>query len=374
MRWAAKLAVAALAAAFAVGIFEVGLRTFAHVAPQLELDIYRKDSDGLLLLRPSVTRRHVAPAWDVTIRINSAGWRDDESAPKAEDYVILGLGDSQAFGWGVELDQTFYSIVEKRLRKTRPTRLIKADVPATATVDQVKVLERLMPIYHPHEVMLAFFVGNDFVDNAAGGSDRLEVRNGLLTLRPRGGENPGAVERAKQWVAMHSHVAQLLRAVQFNFRRSRSRALGAADWDDVWMRDFAQIHLKHPNEMTRRGIEITLRSLDRAVALCEANSVKRLVLIVLPRSLQVYPAEAEEMRAALGVPPDELALDAAEDLFRKWRAGTHSSVEVSLVDALPLFRAEAETGSSLYYTPDAHMSPEGHAAAAKAVLESLATP
>ncbi len=369
-RWTTKLTVVALAIALAAGAFEAGLRAFAHVAPQLELDIYRKDDDGLLLLRPGVARRHVAPQWDVEVRINHAGWRDDEAGPEPGDHVVLGLGDSQAFGWGVYLPHTFYALAEERLRRNGPARLIKAAVPSTATVDQVRVLEKLAPIYRPRTVVAALYVGNDFTENGLGGSDRLDVDDGLLLLRPRDGVEPGAAERAKRWLARRSHLAQLLRAVQFNLQRGQLRLpqegeAQGREWD-AWMRDFAQIHLAQPDAAARRGIEITLESLDRIVELCAEFGVESFVLVVIPRSLQVYPHEALEMRRALGLGEDGLRLDAAQELLRDWQA-QQTKLPVRVVDPLEAFRAEALLGRALYFTPDAHLSPAGHAAVAEAM-------
>ena len=107
------------------------------------------------------------------------------------------------------------------------------------------------------------------------------------------------------------------------------------------MRDFAQIHLARPDESARRGVEVTLATLDRMSELCAESEVESFVLVVIPRSLQVYTAEAREMREALGVGEDELRLDAAQELLREWAAARPS---VLLVDPLARFRAEAREG------------------------------
>ena len=59
--------------------------------PQLTLDIYRKGSDGQLLLRPGVTRRHSTRNWDVKVSINEEGWRDRPGLGSPGESIVLGL-------------------------------------------------------------------------------------------------------------------------------------------------------------------------------------------------------------------------------------------------------------------------------------------
>lgn len=116
-----------VAVVIAVVVGEIALRLFSRTAPQLELDIYRKQN-GLLLLRPNIERRHLTRYWDVRVRTNSEGWRDRESNPGLR--TVLGLGDSFAFGWGVELEESFYSLIQRGLSRRERIELIQAGAPA----------------------------------------------------------------------------------------------------------------------------------------------------------------------------------------------------------------------------------------------------
>ncbi len=198
--FALKAAVVALSTVAALGMAEFALRHWLHALPQLELDLYRRDPAGNLLLRPDIERRHVTRLWDVTIRINSEGWRDHEPLPGDTSPVVLGLGDSMAFGWGVELGDTYLSLVEERLRRQQPLRLLKAGVPGTGTSDQLRLLQQIWPRYQPRAVLLSFFVGNDFVDVQLGGAAQYDVEGGLLAHRPLGDAPPG-------WLVEHAGAA-----------------------------------------------------------------------------------------------------------------------------------------------------------------------
>lgn len=352
----AKVALLSVSAALALLAAEASLRLFFHAAPQLELDIYRKQ-DGLLLLRPNLERRHVTRQWDVAVQTNSEGWRDEERENAGSP--MLGLGDSFAFGWGVEAGESFYSLAEHSVGG----ELINAAVPGTATIDQERLLEVLIPRHRPRLVLLALFVGNDFTETGLGGAERLEVVDGLLRLRSLDGEDSG--ESWTQLLARKSHLLQLLRALQFQVQGPAQAGLQRT-WDD-WMREFSQVHLQRPSARAEEAIRITLGSLDRIADRCRQDGVE-FVLLVLPRSFQVDPGEREEMQAALGVAPEEVDMDKPQRILREWA----ERKDVALVDLLEDFEARHAAGERLYYSPDAHLTPEGHAAAALALAKAIA--
>lgn len=342
----------AVVVAASIGAVLLAAEAALRLAPGgtlVNLDIYR-EVDGLLLLRPNITRRHVTPLWDVTIRTNAQGWRDFDRAPAAGQAVAAGLGDSIAFGWGVELKQTLFS----RLEAGANVRLLKAAVPGTGTSDQARVLERLLGETRLDAVVLAFFVGNDFSDVRQGGASQYAVDGGFLTRATPAATPSGKLER----LAVHSRVLQLLRFASFE-------ALGAGAperfWDDR-MREFAEVHLARPPARTEEAIRQTLASLDDVAQQCERADAP-LLLIVLPRSYQVYEDELGEMLEGLRWDREDLDLDRPQRLLLDWAARRG----VTAVDLLPAFRERAAgAGVRLFFTPDAHMTPAGHEVAARA--------
>jgi hypothetical protein len=347
---------------------EFALRHGLHAVPQLELDLYRRDPHGNLLLRPGINRRHVTRLWDATIRINSEGWRDREPGPAETAPVILGLGDSMAFGWGVQVEESLLSLVEERIRREHPARLIKAGVPGTGTGDQLRLLEMIGPRYQPRAVLLCFFVGNDFVDVQLGGAAQYDVEDGLLARRPLGNESSSWLAQARSQMVRRSHLLQLVRAVQLNWTRPHSPQQASQGhpprhWDE-WLREFALVHLKNYPERTQRAVDETLRYLDGFQALCQSRAVP-LVLVAIPRSYQVYPQEREELLTGLRLTEEDLDLDRPQRLLKGW------AVErgVVAVDLLPAFRAHQRDspGVNLYYYPDAHLNALGHRVAAETI-------
>jgi lysophospholipase L1-like esterase len=78
-------------------------------------------------------------------------------------FRIVLLGDSFAFGWGVEHEESFAHLLESKLSKRigKPVEVINTGVPGYSTFQQVAVFEELGAKFNPDAVLL-FFVENDF--------------------------------------------------------------------------------------------------------------------------------------------------------------------------------------------------------------------
>ena len=367
----AKIALFLAAALLALATAEFAAR-YLFTAPLLDLPIYRRDTQGNLLLRPGLRRRHVARHWDVTVAINEQGWRDSSDPTLSGGPTLLGLGDSFAFGWGVELEESLFFLVEERLKRVRAMRFVKAGVPGTGPSDQWKLLPALWERYRPSIVVLVFFVGNDFTDVQMGGSSQFEVRDGYLGRRPLPDQPDSWIKDVSWRLARYSRLLQWLRAAQWNRARSELDSVAPANsvprgWD-AWLREFAQVHLQSYPERTERAVHLTLDYLGRLADFCRARSTA-FALVAVPRSFQVYPAELVELKSALGLTDGELDLDRPQRILREWARQR----EVLLLDLLPWFRrsAELELNRRLFYYPDAHLNPAGHGVAAEALYSFL---
>ena len=171
----ARIALTLFACLLTLGAAEFALRLFPGVAPRTALDIYRKDSGGDLLLRPGIERRHRTRHWDVSIRTDERGFRTSAlSFSASREGVasarassgdmelaasILVLGDSFAFGSGVESEETFPSLVQQQLKQTMAARITNAAVPGTGPSDQLRLLKKLFPAEMPAVVPACVLCG-----------------------------------------------------------------------------------------------------------------------------------------------------------------------------------------------------------------------
>ncbi|HYM12722.1 MAG TPA: SGNH/GDSL hydrolase family protein [Bryobacterales bacterium] len=345
------------------------LRWVFHAAPLLDVDIYYLDAAHNLRMRPGARRRHVTRLWDVGITINQEGFRDRAEPVASSAPPVLALGDSFAFGWGVNLEQTYLYRLEQSLDQARPIRIVKAGTPGTGTSDQFRLLEEIGDHYRPQLVLLSFFVGNDFTDVQMGGVAQFDVKDGLLLrheLRP-----PGWREAIREKLARSSYLLQFLRAVQLDWERRGSAAAPhtALAARDPWLLEFAKVHLREYPPETARGVAETLQYLDQFQDWCRAHNAD-FVLLVIPRSIQISPEELAEWQRAFGITDAELDLDHPQKILREW-AGRRGA---RLLDLLPGFRqwAAEHPGRKIYYYPDAHFNPAGHELTAELLADYLA--
>jgi hypothetical protein len=100
------------------------------------------------------------------VRTNALGLRDHEVAPEPAPGTlrVLALGDSQTFGNGLDLADTWPKQLERLLQQHRAFRweVINAGIPGTDTWQDEILLVRLVEATNPHVVVQALYV-NDVV-------------------------------------------------------------------------------------------------------------------------------------------------------------------------------------------------------------------
>ena len=87
------------------------------------------------------------------------------AAGVAAKRTVLVLGDSYAYGLGVDDDQTFCNLLQEELRSGAPVRVVNAGNPAKGTDYALRFFLARQAAFRPDVVLLAFFK-NDFGDNA----------------------------------------------------------------------------------------------------------------------------------------------------------------------------------------------------------------
>ena len=136
------------------GFLQAYHRRYGRLAIQWKPECARYDPELAYTLRPGQCQ-YSGREFSTTVRVNSAGFRDDEGSLEAPSVVVL--GDSYAMGWGVEQDETFAARLESLLDVT----VLNAGISSYGTVRELAALGRvdrdslrmLVIQYHSNDVV-----------------------------------------------------------------------------------------------------------------------------------------------------------------------------------------------------------------------------
>lgn len=225
--WAAIVVVTLLGGALACLIAEFAYRLtkVRGLGPTTHPSYVLHDAELGWKYRPLARERHTTSEFDVSIRINSQGFRGAEWPPATPDgRRILLLGDSVAFGWGVEEEET----MARRIEALDPSwTVLNAAVAGYGTDQQLLLLRQLLPRVAP-DLVIHVFWHNDLFENLSGvvygrpkprfsrEGDRLEVR-GQPVPRP--------------WLAEVSLLYRALVKSWWTWRHEPRGRHGEAGWD-----------------------------------------------------------------------------------------------------------------------------------------------
>lgn len=150
--------------------------------------------DPALFWRMEADQDAYAPSYGIAYRINSRGWRGDETPLQAPPGVrrLLGLGDSVLFGQGVARPETLAG----RLEQDPSLEFVNTAVAGYSIYQYRRILEQGVLEYRPQALLLAF-VKNDVVSESDVAELRERSRRGLME---EGAFASSRVRRASAWL------------------------------------------------------------------------------------------------------------------------------------------------------------------------------
>lgn len=150
----AKLILAIVSAAFIVLLLAVADRLYGN---------YFAKNTKELIYPPCSKARHQSSEFDITVKINSLGFRDYEYAlNKKKKYRIAVIGDSFTFGWGVVLEDCWVKILEKQLNTSGvDVEILNLGKGGASPADYEQTAEKIIPILKPDLTVVCVLQAND---------------------------------------------------------------------------------------------------------------------------------------------------------------------------------------------------------------------
>lgn len=335
--------------------------------------LYVNDPDLGYVLAKNFYARHQHSDYNATIHTNSDGFRGGEIEAKGLDtFRILVLGDSIAWGYGVEFEASFPRQLEKILNENLDTdfEVINAAVPGYGTDQELDLLKKFGLDCQPDLIIVGMFVENDVYDNLVEGAKHRTVRGGYLIDRYRyernKKENPLVV--VTYLLSKNSHLYVFLRSYFRSFMANIGKV--SAEFHPESFPGFAQpeylpIFAKEHSPEVKRGMAVTEQFLKEIVNVGKAHNANSLV-VLLPSKVQVYPGLWKDVQRIYHLDGNAYSLTEPNEILLDF--GLQNNIP--FLDLLPAFR-EADPDAPLYFRTDLHQSAAGQALAARKVYEGL---
>jgi lysophospholipase L1-like esterase len=310
------------------------------------------------------------------IDVNSLGLRDREitlAHPRGRRRILI-VGDSIAFGSGLDVGERFSEVLGRELGDS--VEVINAGVPGWGNDQEMLFYEQRLRRLKPDVVILSFTGGNDIVNNALGGAlleggtkPRFELAaDSLHMIAPAPSRNPGLVTRMKSLL----HRSRLLvfakrRLMRISYRHhvQEETSQQLHGFESYRALSHWSAYENPPDDATEAAWKVTEAILARFAADCRADSA-RFIVFAMPLKLEVDDAWREQV--IKGTRADAARLDMAYPYHRLHAfCATHN---IEYCYPLDEFR-HAGAHETLYFQKDSHPNVRGNQIAADYLRDVL---
>lgn len=164
--------------------FATYVRNHRRIPPAFPVSV--PDSIVGSRLKPGFVGKHVTEAFDVEVVVNSLGMRGPETTREKmqETYRVAIVGDSFAFGWGVDVECSFVGRMRSWFEERSPSlEVLNLGVPGWSP-DHVLVWMRNGLFDFAPDLVVVQLCVNDLAD-LAGDDLRLDEQNRPLSIQPK---------------------------------------------------------------------------------------------------------------------------------------------------------------------------------------------
>jgi lysophospholipase L1-like esterase len=316
----------------------------------------------------------------VRVRCNSRGLRDDEHALGKVEGVrrIVCIGDSTTWGYGVENEEMFSSVLEQALPGTETINL---GANGYSTVQELVRLETEGVLYHPDWTVLLFCwndLEDNFDDKHGGRPVASFAQDGSVEITNRPVRKPWK-SPLTQWLR---HNSKLYVFLEYEIKSIVEEHASSQDEDAPILAaeeplpddppvSATSLHAslvdiyRPPTPSIDRLWEAETRLLEKIRDLSQKNGTRLLVSYV-PEKAAIHRPTLEELARL-----SRTALDALDPDRPCRRLGEIcAALDVPYLDMTQIFRAHPDP-VELYLIENMHWSARGHSLAAHAAAETI---
>ena len=295
-----------------------------------------------------------------TITTNSAGFRDNEheAAGMPGKPRVLLLGDSHAFGYGVDDNE----VVSRRLDELLPnTEIIKLAVTGYNLAQNRSVLEAHGPVYSPDLVVMTF-VQNDVTQQTIPDATPSQSDAATTVSASRRGIKLILYEKSRLYRLIVTRIDSNKSIARFLVRVGIKEQMGGYEQLDPNLRPSLK---EYPATLAREWDE-TMREVERVDSLSRAMGAS-FMLVIVPAKQSIQYDELAQSLSHVDYSPEDF------DLQKPYRAlAQFCEIKgIALVDPRQQFQAALDSGRNPYFKWDMHMSAEGHQLLAEVLAPAI---
>lgn len=283
---------------------------------------------------------------------------------KEEQFVLLGVGDSFTYGFGVKRpEETFLYLIEKKLNDAGiPAKSFNAAYPGVGTEAELAFLKERGVNLKPDIVVLGYYV-NDLMDN---------LNHHLLKEDQRYFPHHYYIVNGQLKEVSFFECFPFIRyRIMYLARNMRKKHLPKEvheNWNDTYQQiynsDLVECHKNYP-PLLEGEFKLVLSQIEEMKKVCDENRIKFLVIFI-PADMQVKPSLWQTLRLIFNLKEEDFDL-----LLPNRRLATFCEEKsIPFLDMLPELR-ERQTKGEYLYSKNRHWDAQGHLVVANTVLQKL---
>ena len=303
-------------------------------------------------LKSNYMGRYSNAEYDITIKTNSLGMRDDkeiEFNKKKGVYRILCVGDSFTFGQGVEAEEAYPKLLEGHLISefdTQTVEVLNAGWVASNTKSQDIFIEKYGIKFKPDLITLAFFAGNDVIETISCDmppAEQVMFQSDYITALSLRVGSIGRFRTIFDKVFPNLYEVASLRLIKLFYRLGYHRT----SFDFMLQREY-------PEELIK-GWQAVFRHLEHIKKVCDENEID-LVVVMVP-----FPDQVLDVKLKKDLIRNKPQLILEEFCEEK---------DIDYVDLM--FALSHHNKENIYYIKDGHWTRIGHEIVAEEIFKNLA--